>query len=119
MRVPRSKSIKSLCFLLSAACVLQAAQNSDGTKLNKLPTGRNILWQDPGEVESRNLVWGVGGEENQPVPPFQFVEEELSGTTPKVKVKDGKGCDLGGEVRRRGEADRVCDQAGLGLRIHG
>ncbi|MDQ6759622.1 MAG: hypothetical protein M3Z32_07125 [Acidobacteriota bacterium] len=42
-------------------------------------------------MESLNLVWGVGGEENQPEPPFQFVQEELSGTTPKVKVKDGKG----------------------------
>ena len=36
-------------------------------------------------------MWGAGGEANQPQAPFQFIKEELSGTTPKMQVKDAKG----------------------------
>ncbi|MDQ2945584.1 MAG: hypothetical protein M3Y27_06530, partial [Acidobacteriota bacterium] len=71
--------------------MLHGAQDVESTKLKKLPAGQNVLWQDPGAVESLDLMWGVGGEAGQPRPPFQFVEESLSGTTPKVKVKDAQG----------------------------
>jgi len=67
------------------------AQTSSVAQLKNLPAGQNILWQDPGQVEARDFVFGVGGEANQPQPPFQFVEVDTAGTTPKVKVKDAKG----------------------------
>lgn len=91
MRVLRSNPIRIACFAVPLCGLLQAAPQGDAVQLKKLPAGQNVLWQDPGAVESLDLVWGTGGEANQPQPPFQFVEEELSGTTPKVKVKDSKG----------------------------
>lgn len=77
------------CLAMSATPGL--TQKASVTQLKNLPPGQYILWQDPGEVETRDFVYGAGGEGNQPKPPFQFVTEETSGTTPKVKVKDAQG----------------------------
>src|SRR5216684_6138225 len=50
-----------------------------------------VLWRDPGDVEKLDLVWGEGGPAKAPKPPFTFVEENLSGSNPKVKVTDSTG----------------------------
>ncbi len=78
---------------ICAACYpIVAYQKLEGVSSPKnLPPGENILWTDPGNVESLDFVNGVGGEQTVPQPPFQFVEEDKSGTNPKVKVKDGAG----------------------------
>jgi hypothetical protein len=52
--------------------------------------GTPILWRDPGEIETLDLAAGPGGA-NGPVPPFQFVNENLSGTTAKIRVVDANG----------------------------
>jgi hypothetical protein len=49
------------------------------------------IWRDPGAVESLDFVSGPGGKKLAPKPPFIFVEEDLGGTSPKVKVKDAAG----------------------------
>jgi hypothetical protein len=60
-------------------------------KQEELPAGQNILWVDPGDVASLDFKYGVGGPDGQPQPPFEFVDEDLSGTTPKINVTDDRG----------------------------
>lgn len=55
--------------------------------------GEDLIWKDPGNVRALDLALGAGGQEHIPRPPFRFVEEDLSGTAPKIKVKDAKGAD--------------------------
>ena len=50
-----------------------------------------LLWQKPGEITVADWVWGPGGEARAPQPPFEFLEEDLKGTNPKIKVRDSKG----------------------------
>jgi hypothetical protein len=50
-----------------------------------------VLWSDPGDVASLDFKYGVGGIERQPQPPFNFVNEDTSGTSPKVNVTDSRG----------------------------
>ena len=50
-----------------------------------------VLWRDPGAVAARDLYWGAGSEARAPKPPFTFVSENLSGTKPKINVKDAAG----------------------------
>ncbi len=50
-----------------------------------------LLWQDPGDIRSRNLFWGIGGEESQPKLPVEFLEENMHGTNPKFDVRDAEG----------------------------
>ena len=54
-------------------------------------TGTPIMWRDPGNVAAKNLLLGIGSEEGKPKPPFQFKEEDLTGTNPKIKVIDANG----------------------------
>ena len=46
------------------------------------------LWKDPGAIASRDLFWGSGSAERAPKGPFVFLEEDTSGTQPKVRVRD-------------------------------
>jgi hypothetical protein len=47
----------------------------------------SLLWQDPGRVEAADLSVASG----PPKPPYTFVREDMSGTSPKVIVRDAAG----------------------------
>jgi hypothetical protein len=53
--------------------------------------GRYALWHEPGDVSGLDLRYGIGGAEMAPKPPFTFEDEDLSGTTAKLKVQDANG----------------------------
>lgn len=72
-----------------------------------LPT---ILWRNPGDIRTRSLYYGSGGETHQPKGPFTFVKEDLDGTNPKFVVRDESGMKwkvkLGEEARPETAATR-------------
>jgi hypothetical protein len=47
-----------------------------------------VLWHDPGDIASKNLLYGPGGGEGQPKPPFVFVDEDMHDSNPKFDVRD-------------------------------
>lgn len=49
-----------------------------------------VLWQPP-DNSVDHWTCGPGGCANTPAPPFQLVKEELSGSNPKVTVRDKNG----------------------------
>ena len=49
------------------------------------------LWRDPGDVRSRNLFYGAGGQKHEPHGSFTFIEEDMEGTNPKFVVTDQDG----------------------------
>ena len=53
--------------------------------------GQVVLWTNPADLESRDLLYGAGGKEHVPHGPFTFVKEDLDGTNPKFVVKDENG----------------------------
>ena len=58
---------------------------------SKDPVVRPIIWRDPGNVSSRNLLYGPGSPELAPVAPFTFVKEDKGGESPKFVVRDARG----------------------------
>jgi hypothetical protein len=50
--------------------------------------GKAVLWTEPGDIRSRNLFFGPGGEEGQPQEPVEFQQEDTGGTSPKFTVRD-------------------------------
>ena len=50
-----------------------------------------ILWTDPGDIKSKNLFYGPGGEQDQPKLPVTFIKEDLGGHSPKFDVRDAAG----------------------------
>jgi hypothetical protein len=75
-----------------------------------------LVWRDPGDVENLDLVTGPGGKDGAPAPPFTFIEENLKGTNPKLKVKDANGVEWsvkwGAEVNAETVATRLVWAAG-------
>lgn len=54
--------------------------------------GTPILWRDPGDIASRDLFNGPGGEQMKPdLSRVTFIEEETGGYSKKYRVQDGKG----------------------------
>jgi hypothetical protein len=91
-------------------------KDSDSKKDNDdpLPTSavhNPVLWQDPGDIASRDLFFGQGGEKHRPKPPFVFVSEDSSGTNPKFDARDADGkkwrVKLGEEARPEVVASRL------------
>jgi len=82
-------------------------------------TGEQLgtLWQDPGDIKSRNLFYGIGGEQHAPPPNgYTFVEEDTSDSSPKFVVRDSNGIrwkvKLGKEARGEIAATRLVWAAG-------
>jgi hypothetical protein len=77
---------------------------------------RAVLWRNPGAVEQLDFVGGSGGRARAPRPPFVFVEEDMGGTSPKIKVKDANGAEWsvkwGEEVNAEVVASRIAWAAG-------
>ncbi len=82
----------SICILLITLGLAQAAFSSPDKaltpKMEKFAPGENVLWTDPGDVASLDFVYGVGGKDMAPQAPFVFIQEDFSGSNPKVFVKD-------------------------------
>ena len=49
------------------------------------------LWQDPTDIQSRDLFYGAGGKEHEPKGTFTFLKEDMDGTNPKFDVKASDG----------------------------
>jgi hypothetical protein len=98
----RFQRVRFLAWILFAGVLSAAAQNEPS---------KPILWVDPGDIRSKNLFWGPGGEEHQPKLPVEFENEDRHGTSPKFEVHDaaGKkwGAKMGLEPRTETAASRL------------
>ncbi len=78
--------------------------------------GLPVLWRDPVGIASRNLIWGPGGEKDQPQGPFLFIKEDLHGTNPKFVIRDSAGVKwklkVGVEAQPETAASRIVWAAG-------
>jgi hypothetical protein len=84
--------VRALTILLLCAFAATAGEDArDYTTVVGLTRGNSVLWHDPGPVERLDLRYGAGGPSLAPRPPFRFVKEDPSGTTPKVRVRDAAG----------------------------
>ena len=66
--------------------------SQDQKKKKQLPQGTAILWREPANIESRDLLLGPGGERMKPdLSRLTFIREEKGGYSKKYRVKDAKG----------------------------
>jgi hypothetical protein len=103
----RRNSVAGLLFVMPVLFLQIAISSSPGmAQQNKA-----VLWSNPGNISSRDLFYGSGGKENLPRGPYVFLEEDLSGTSPKFDVRDANGfkwqVKLGPEARPETAASRL------------
>ena len=72
-----------------------------------------VLWQEPADIGTRDLFYGIGGQAGAPDPsqPFTFIRHSKSGTQKKVIVEDNLGrkwtVKFGPEARPETTATRI------------
>ena len=79
---------------LCAALLLAASVAAGGElpqALSQTRPAKSVLWRDPGDVARLDFRYGVGGRAREPRPPFRFLKEDLSGSNPKIQLKDARG----------------------------
>jgi hypothetical protein len=80
------------CGLAIFTVIASLVAQQSGQKRNEhLPPGNSVLWVDPGDASLRDFEYGVGGSQRQPEAPFRFLDEDMSGTHPKINVTDARG----------------------------
>ncbi|HEX5000513.1 MAG TPA: hypothetical protein VFY29_19980 [Terriglobia bacterium] len=89
MRAISAGLLLSVLVTVSALSAHQGAAGPGAVRLGE-PVER-ILWVDPDDPSRFDFQYGVGGSELQPQPPFRFLSEDLSRSTPKANIVDGRG----------------------------
>lgn len=91
----------------------QSSKDKDKDKKKKSPpTGTPVLWREPVDIQTRNLLLGAGGEAMKPnLSKVTFVEERTGGTSTKYLVQDASGnkwvAKLGKESQSDTSANRL------------
>src|SRR5438270_13705440 len=75
-----------LLVLLGVAATVQKPSDDIGPGRH----GRAI-WADPGDVKSKDLFNGPGGEKHRPQLPVKFLKEDKHGHNSKFDVEDSNG----------------------------
>lgn len=121
MKVPAVAQAATAQFALIAFAVvlvlalqphsIQAQKENKKSAKDKTIFSSQVLWNDPGEIQSRNLLHGPGSRALAPVPPFTFIKEDKEGESPKLDVRDGRGVlwsvKLGEEAQSETTATRL------------
>ena len=81
-----------------------------------------VIWRDPGPAESLDLAAGPGGRDGAPAPPFRFIEEHATGSSPCVSIRDARGrawrVKWGEEVHTETFAARLAWAAGYFVEVN-
>ncbi|HEX7297013.1 MAG TPA: hypothetical protein VF251_14760 [Pyrinomonadaceae bacterium] len=88
----KSSALLYCSVLLLLIVSATATAQEDTKKKSKVPQGTPVMWRDPGDVSSRNLLIGAGGEQMKPdLSKVTFIEEKTGGWSTKYRVSDGAG----------------------------
>ena len=99
-----------LCVALSSVFVLPGwAQEKD--KKKEVYTGTPVMWREPADLESRNLLLGAGGEEMKPdLSSVTFIEQKTGGYSTKYRVRDAKGKEWIAKIGKEAQPDTAANR---------
>src|SRR3712207_88778 len=120
---------RQLKLLYALVLVLALAYDSDVSaaqkkKAEQMPQGTPVLWQEPADIESRDLLSGPGGDGMKPdLSSVTFVEDESqTGYSVKFRVRDGAGKEwvakLGNEAQPETAAVRLVCAVGYATEVN-
>ena len=83
-------TVLALLFILNLSPAAHAVQKEK--KKKKEAQGTPVLWREPTDIASRNLLLGPGGEALKPdLSKITFIKDETGGYSTKYRVKDASG----------------------------
>lgn len=100
----------ALVNILVLAFALPALAQSEKQK-KSMPVGTPVLWRDPGQIESRNLLLGAGGKAMKPdLRKVIFIEEKSGGYSKKYRVKDAAGNEWVAKLGKEAQPDTAANR---------
>lgn len=73
--------------------------------------GRPVLWQQPTDIASRNLLLGPGGEEMKPdLSTVTFIREETGGYSKKYRLRDSRGHEWVAKIGKEGQSETAASR---------
>jgi hypothetical protein len=98
-----------LSLLVLLACTpLALAQKKDK---DDMPTGTPVMWREPVDIESRNLLLGAGGEAMKPdISKVTFIKDESGGYSTKYRVSDGAGNEWVAKVGKEAQSETASNR---------
>jgi hypothetical protein len=115
----------SACLLVLMLALPVAAHTQDPTdktdknekkekkdkKEKKELVGKAVMWKDPTDLESRNLLIGAGGEEMKPdISRVTFIEQKSGGYSTKYRVKDAQGNEWVAKIGKEAQTDTAANR---------
>lgn len=112
----------TIISMLLLAFALPTFAQTEKEKKKRLPQGTPVMWSNPTDINSRNLLIGAGGEAMKPdLRKVTFIEEKTGGYSKKYRVKDASGNEwvakLGKEAQPDTAANRLLWAAGYETEI--
>lgn len=106
------RSFSLLLLMLVLAFPAAAQDKKDKKDKDKKPlTGIPVMWKDPTDLESRNLLLGAGGEEMKPdISQVTFIEQKKGGYSTKYRVKDAKGNEWIAKIGKEAQTDTAANR---------
>jgi hypothetical protein len=104
------------CLLLCAIALTLSLANAslaqkEKDKDKKEYTGTPVLWTQPTDIATRNLVDGAGGEAMRPdIRQLTFIEQKEGGYSTKYRVKDASGNEWMAKIGREAQPDTVANR---------
>jgi hypothetical protein len=80
-------------------------------KNNKTYSGTPVLWSEPRDISSRNLLLGSGGEEMKPdISRIAFIENKEGGYSTKYRVRDAAGNEWIAKMGKEAQPDTAANR---------
>jgi len=101
-----------LSFSAAAQDPTDKKEKSDKSKTEKKELkGKPVMWHEPTDIESRNLLLGAGGDEMKPdISKLTFIEQKTGGFSTKYRVRDAKGNEWIAKIGKEAQTDTAANR---------
>ena len=106
----------SICLLAMMLVLPFAAAGQDSKEKKdknekKELTGKPVMWREPTDLESRNLLLGAGGDQMKPdISKLTFIEQKTGGYSTKYRVRDAKGNEWIAKIGKEAQTDTAANR---------
>ena len=100
-------------WLLCAVLLLGLSNSvwAQKEKDKKTYTGTPVMWTEPTDISSRNLLLGAGGESMMPnIRQITFIEEKKGGYSTKYRVRDASGNEWVAKLGKEAQPDTAANR---------
>jgi hypothetical protein len=98
-------------MLVVLATATTALAQNDKKQKSKVPQGTPVMWRDPTDIASRNLILGAGGEKMKPaISRVTFIEQKTGGYSTKYRVRDAAGNEWIAKLGKESQPDTAANR---------